>query len=74
LPSTVRVRVIRTACWARFRSFELTWNGTTPLTLPDGSTRTFLEDGDDVTITATTPPPARTDNASAAARSADASR
>jgi fumarylacetoacetase len=32
---------------------ELTWNGTEPLTLPDGDTRTFLEDGDTVTITAT---------------------
>jgi fumarylacetoacetase len=31
---------------------ELTWNGRDPLTLPDGSTRTFLEDGDEVTITA----------------------
>lgn len=34
---------------------ELTWNGTEPLALPDGSTRTFLEDGDTVTITATAP-------------------
>ena len=25
---------------------ELSWNGTRPLTLPDGSTRTFLQDGD----------------------------
>lgn len=37
---------------------ELTWNGTRPLTLDDGSTRTFLEDGDTVTITATAPGPA----------------
>ncbi|SOC55202.1 fumarylacetoacetase [Ornithinimicrobium cerasi] len=36
---------------------ELTWNGTRPLTLPDGSTRTFLEDGDTVTIRATAPGP-----------------
>lgn len=36
---------------------ELTWNGTEPITLTDGSTRTFLEDGDTVTITATTPGP-----------------
>ena len=36
---------------------ELTWNGTEPLTLEDGSTRTFLEDGDTVTITATAPGP-----------------
>jgi fumarylacetoacetase len=31
---------------------ELTWNGRDPLTLPDGTTRTFLEDGDEVTISA----------------------
>lgn len=37
---------------------ELTWNGTQPLTLADGSTRTFLQDGDTVTITATAPGPA----------------
>jgi fumarylacetoacetase len=29
---------------------ELTWNGQRPLELPDGSTRTFLEDGDEVTL------------------------
>jgi fumarylacetoacetase len=29
---------------------ELTWNGTRPLTLSDGSTRTFLEDGDEVVL------------------------
>jgi fumarylacetoacetase len=34
---------------------ELSWNGRQPLTLPDGSTRTFLEDGDVITITATAP-------------------
>jgi fumarylacetoacetase len=34
---------------------ELSWNGTQPLTLADGSTRTFLEDGDVVTISATAP-------------------
>jgi fumarylacetoacetase len=34
---------------------ELTWNGAEALTLPDGSTRTFLEDGDTVTISATAP-------------------
>ena len=34
---------------------ELSWNGAEPLTLADGSTRTFLEDGDVVTITATAP-------------------
>jgi fumarylacetoacetase len=36
---------------------ELTWNGTDPLPLPDGSTRTFLEDGDEVVITASAPGP-----------------
>lgn len=30
---------------------ELTWNGQESLTLDDGSTRTFLQDGDTVTIT-----------------------
>lgn len=29
---------------------ELSWNGTEPVALDDGSTRTFLEDGDTVTI------------------------
>jgi fumarylacetoacetase len=30
---------------------ELTWNGQTPLTLANGETRTFLEDGDELTLT-----------------------
>ena len=34
---------------------ELSWNGTEPLSLPDGSTRSFLEDGDTVTLSATAP-------------------
>jgi fumarylacetoacetase len=34
---------------------ELTWNGTEPLVLADGSTRAFLEDGDTVIITASAP-------------------
>jgi fumarylacetoacetase len=34
---------------------ELTWNGTSPLTLADGKERTFLEDGDTVTISASAP-------------------
>jgi fumarylacetoacetase len=34
---------------------ELSWGGAEPLTLADGSTRTFLEDGDVVTISATAP-------------------
>jgi fumarylacetoacetase len=32
---------------------ELTWDGTRPVTLDDGRSRTFLEDGDEVIITAT---------------------
>ncbi len=34
---------------------ELTWNGTRPLHLPDGSTRSYLEDGDTVSISASAP-------------------
>lgn len=29
---------------------ELSWNGTRPLAMPDGSERTFLEDGDEVSL------------------------
>ncbi|MGX7727828.1 fumarylacetoacetate hydrolase family protein [Rhodococcus sp. 2H158] len=36
---------------------ELTWNGTQLVTLADGQQRTFIEDGDTVTITATTSGP-----------------
>nr|WP_246401339.1 fumarylacetoacetase [Jiangella mangrovi] len=36
---------------------ELTWNGTEPVTLSDGSRRSFLEDGDTITIRATAPGP-----------------
>jgi fumarylacetoacetase len=36
---------------------ELTWNGTEPVTLADGTSRTFLRDGDEVVITATAPGP-----------------
>jgi fumarylacetoacetase len=32
---------------------ELSWNGTDPVKLPDGSIRAWLEDNDEVTITAT---------------------
>ncbi|MGO4758680.1 fumarylacetoacetate hydrolase family protein, partial [Streptomyces sp. 2MCAF27] len=35
---------------------ELTWSGRDPLRLPDGE-RTFLEDGDEVTLTAWAPGP-----------------
>jgi fumarylacetoacetase len=34
---------------------ELSWGGKEPVTLADGETRTFLEDGDSVVITATAP-------------------
>jgi fumarylacetoacetase len=34
---------------------ELSWGGTRPFTLANGSERTFLEDGDEVTISATAP-------------------
>jgi fumarylacetoacetase len=36
---------------------ELTWDGQDPLELPDGTRRTFLEDGDTLTISATAPSP-----------------
>jgi fumarylacetoacetase len=36
---------------------ELAWNGASPLSLPDGSTRVFLEDGDTVAISASAPGP-----------------
>ena len=36
---------------------ELSWNGTEPITLEDGSTRSFLEDGDVVTLRAWAPGP-----------------
>ncbi|MFJ8041779.1 fumarylacetoacetase [Kitasatospora sp. NPDC096147] len=36
---------------------ELTWNGQEPVKLADGTTRTFLEDGDTVTISGTAPGP-----------------
>lgn len=36
---------------------ELTWNGQEPLTLDDGSTRAFLQDGDRVTISGWAPGP-----------------
>lgn len=34
---------------------ELSWSGKEPVELSDGTTRSFLEDGDTVTITATAP-------------------
>ena len=34
---------------------ELSWNGTEPVALDDGTTRTFLEDGDEVVLRGTAP-------------------
>jgi fumarylacetoacetase len=39
---------------------ELSWDGSEPIELPDGTTRTFLEDGDTVEIRATAPGPGGT--------------
>ena len=36
---------------------ELTWKGTEPVRLPNGEQRTFLQDGDRVTLSATAPGP-----------------
>jgi fumarylacetoacetase len=36
---------------------ELTWNGAEPITLPDGTARAWLEDSDELAITATAPGP-----------------
>jgi fumarylacetoacetase len=36
---------------------ELSWGGREPLSLPGGGTRSFLDDGDEVTITASAPGP-----------------
>jgi fumarylacetoacetase len=36
---------------------ELAWNGKEPVSLPDGSTRSWLQDGDEITISATAPGP-----------------
>jgi fumarylacetoacetase len=37
---------------------ELGWGGRRPLTLPDGTSRSWLDDGDEVVISATAPAPA----------------
>lgn len=34
---------------------ELSWNGRDPVALPGGASRTWLEDGDEVVMTATAP-------------------
>ena len=39
------------------RFLELSWSGQEPVTLADGSERTFLEDGDTVVLRATAPGP-----------------
>jgi fumarylacetoacetase len=56
VPATVR---LRHGQWPepheRGSLMELSWGGREPFTLADGSARWFLEDGDEVTITATAP-------------------
>ena len=47
-PKPVRVK-------CRAAEARCAWNGREPVTLADGSTRTFLEDGDEVTVTAWAP-------------------
>ncbi|MGB6454532.1 MAG: fumarylacetoacetase [Streptosporangiaceae bacterium] len=44
--------------WQRGSLIELGWNGTEPISLPDGTSRSWLADGDEVTIAATAPGPA----------------
>ena len=39
---------------------EISWNGTEPVALADGSTRAWLADDDEVSITATAPGPGGT--------------
>jgi fumarylacetoacetase len=39
---------------------ELAWSGKEPVSLPDGSERAWLQDGDEITITATAPGPGGT--------------
>jgi fumarylacetoacetase len=46
-----------TTTQSRGSLLELTWNGTEPIELADGTTRGFLEDGDTVTMTAWAPGP-----------------
>jgi fumarylacetoacetase len=43
---------VRDACGSLI---ELTWNGAEPISLGDGTTRTFLEDGDEVVLRGRTP-------------------
>jgi fumarylacetoacetase len=46
-----------TAADERGSLLELAWNGSAPLTLTDGTLRSFLADGDEVSIIATAPGP-----------------
>jgi fumarylacetoacetase len=46
-----------TAKGSRGSFLELTWNGTEPLTLDDGTTRSFVEDGDTLVLRAWAPGP-----------------
>ena len=43
--------------WQRGSLIELAWNGREPVPLPDGSSRSWLHDNDELTITATAPGP-----------------
>jgi len=57
LDITLQVRLSGPEKDQRGSLIELSWGGAEPIALADGSTRTFLEDGDVVTITATAPGP-----------------
>ena len=46
-----------TAKASRGSLLELSWNGTEPISLEDGTSRSFLEDGDQVTLRAWSPGP-----------------
>jgi fumarylacetoacetase len=46
-----------TAKTSRGSLLELSWNGTEPISLEDGTSRSFLEDGDQVTLRAWAPGP-----------------
>jgi fumarylacetoacetase len=46
--------------WQRGSLIELSWNGAEPVRLADGTSRAFLEDGDEVVVSATAPGPGGT--------------
>ena len=53
-PGAVAVIVIVSPSWRKVRGSPFTWGGAEPVTV-NGEPRTFLHDGDTVTITATAP-------------------